>query len=90
VLRLILTRQRRLGASFDEAWAQALAAIPEFERPDDRALNHTELDRNDTLAALGRTRDEWERAYQRQPPPPPAPVPDFIPRLPRRRRATAV
>lgn len=67
VVRLILARQRQLGASFDEAWSVALAAIPEFQPPDDRALNHAEVDRNDSLAALGRTREEWERAYRREP-----------------------
>ena len=64
--RLTLVRQRRLGASFDEAWEVALAAIPPSTVGHNRS--RADLEREAIRAALDATREDWRLAYERRPP----------------------
>jgi hypothetical protein len=69
-VRLILARQRQLGASFEEAWAMVFKALPAptAPRPLARVANR---EREDVLAALAATREDLRRAYLRLSPEPP-------------------
>jgi len=62
-VRSILAGQRRQGASFEAAWAQALAALPAL---DEQTVAGQE--REHTLAALSQTREAWAAAYRREGP----------------------
>jgi hypothetical protein len=70
LVRLILARQRQLGASFEEAWAIVFEALPATTapRPLARVANR---EREDVLAALAATREDLRRAYLRLSPEPP-------------------
>jgi hypothetical protein len=69
-VRLILARQRQLGASFEEAWAMVFEALraPTAPRPLARVANR---EREGLLAALAATREDLRRAYLRLSPPEP-------------------
>ncbi len=58
----MLARQRRLGASFEEAWPLALRVL---DRPTPSLAERQ--DRDTTLTALARTEEEWRRGYERLP-----------------------
>jgi hypothetical protein len=65
MVRLILARQRRQGAGFEQAWQLALGAL---ERPVEGKL---EADLASAVAALEGTQDAWRCGYERRPLPPP-------------------
>jgi hypothetical protein len=66
LVRLVLARQRRQGASFGEAWPVALGVLPPIDEKGREAEQ-----RSTTLAALEHTREAWQAGYERKPPPPP-------------------
>jgi hypothetical protein len=69
VIRAVLTRQRRLGTSFEDAWTLALKVL---DRPATATCDLKDLEV--TATALTRTEIDWRLAYERLPPRP-APYP---------------
>jgi hypothetical protein len=61
-VREILTGCRQEGEPFDEAWPRALQALPPLQGRGGAAV-----ERKHVREALGCTRDEWARAYERRP-----------------------
>jgi hypothetical protein len=82
-VRLILARQRQLGASFEEAWAMVFEALPAqtAPRPLARVANR---EREGVLAALATTREDLRRAYLRLSPPEPPKSARVVARRPAR------
>jgi hypothetical protein len=66
LVRLVLARQRRQGASFEQAWRLSLSAL---DRPTKGKLDADALDA--TRHALEATRDAWLAAWRREDPPVP-------------------
>ncbi|MEA2199455.1 MAG: hypothetical protein QOI89_51 [Solirubrobacteraceae bacterium] len=69
MVRAVLARQRRLGTSFEDAWALALTVL---DRP--TSTTAEAIDVEVSLTALRRTEEDWRLAYERLPPRP-APYP---------------
>jgi hypothetical protein len=81
--RLILARQRQLGASFEEAWSMVFEALaaPAAPRPLARVASR---EREGVLAALAATREDLRRAYLRLSPPEPPKSARLVARRPAR------
>lgn len=67
--RMILTRLRAQGLSFDEAWPKALDALPPLA-DGDGYRDATARDREMSQGVLCSTREWWRLSYERLPIPP--------------------
>jgi len=82
-VRLILARQRQLGASFEEAWAMVFEALLAPTAPGALA-RVANREREGVLAALAATREDLRRAYLRLSPPEPPKSARVVARRPAR------
>lgn len=67
IARELLARQRRLGTSFEDAWAMVFEALPPPAVPGQRRRT-SDVEREHTRTALAATELDWRLSYELKPP----------------------